>query len=108
MTGQQGLEGWPSDNDEPESKAEGLERWRSEIAWRFLRGEDEDFDYAEVDTSEKWDDVAGEERERMELWVEQDEERWILDSESESEPESEINEKQKSRKVEGQTGVQDF
>lgn len=77
----------PEDPEEvPQSKEEGEERWRYEMTMRFIRGEDEDFDYQEVDDYEEWDDVEA--REEQEKWFE------------EESPNEEGGE--------GNTGVQDF
>ncbi|KAL8920409.1 MAG: hypothetical protein Q9208_006290 [Pyrenodesmia sp. 3 TL-2023] len=75
------------------SKEEGRERWRELVEERFLRGEDEGFDYGGVDGGEEWDGVEVE-REREERWFEEEEE--------------EEEEGVKGKGLKGETGVQDF
>ena len=54
-----------SDPDERvKTLEEGWEKWQHLMGARFVRGEDEDFDYAEVDDNESFDDLAEEERVR--------------------------------------------
>jgi len=80
----------PEEEDEvPKSKEEGFERWKFGMTVRFLRGDDEDFDYGAVDGSDELDEV--ERREREESWFEGEEPEWV-------------DEAAKS----GETGVQDF
>jgi len=52
--------------DSPQSQEEGMEMWRKQMEWRFLKGADADFDYASVDNNEAYDDHAAEEREEEE------------------------------------------
>lgn len=59
---------------------------------RFLRGEDEEFEYKTVDESEEWDVV--ERRESEERWFESETPEWVGDEEG--------------RGTSGDTGVQDF
>jgi len=55
------------DKDEvPQSKEEGLEMWRKQMEWRFLKGGDTDFDYPDVDNNEAYDDHAVEDRDEEE------------------------------------------
>lgn len=55
------------DKDEgPTSKEEGLEMWRKQMEWRFLKGGDTDFDYSNVDNNEAYDDHTAEERDEEE------------------------------------------
>jgi len=55
------------DKDEvPQSKEEGLEMWRKQMEWRFLKGGDTDFDYSSVDNNEAYDDHTAEERDEEE------------------------------------------
>ncbi|CZT48408.1 uncharacterized protein RSE6_09094 [Rhynchosporium secalis] len=80
----------PEEDDEvPTTKENGLERWKFGMTLRFLKGDDEDFDYAPVDGSDELDDV--ERREREESWFEGEEPEWV-------------DEAGKS----GETGIQDF
>lgn len=81
----------PEDPDEvPRSKEEGLERWKFEMTLKFLKGEDQDFDYKEVDESEEWDIL--ESKEEQDNWIEDEEPSWVEGWE----------------KASGETGIQDF
>jgi hypothetical protein len=86
--------------DVPENKGEGTRRWQREMTLRFLRGEDDDFDYKRVDESDEWDDKVQEEREEQEKWFAEEEPSWLL-----GDNEGSGNEK---TMVEGETGIQDF
>lgn len=82
------------DKDEiPTSKEDGMARWRWEMEMRFLRGDDNDFDYSTVDDNEEWDDKAQEERDRQDEYFAQEEPSWNLEDD---------------RQPSGETGVQDF
>ncbi|MCJ1307970.1 hypothetical protein MMC25_001620 [Agyrium rufum] len=85
--------------DVPKNKEEGWIRWRMEMEMRFLRGGDEDFEYGDVDQSEKFDDWGLEEREAEEKWFEEEEPQWVEGNEVGVKGEESL---------EGQTGVQDF
>lgn len=61
---------------------------------KFLRGEDEDFDYRAVDENEEWDEV--ERRENEEKWFDEEEPEWVDDEEKAAEGTG------------GDTGIQDF
>ncbi|MCJ1410827.1 hypothetical protein MMC19_004913 [Ptychographa xylographoides] len=78
----------------PQTKEEGMQRWRKKMELRFLRGDDEEFDYSHVDNGEAFDDRGIEEREEEEKWFEAEEAQWASDTHE--------------GKVEGETGVQDF
>ncbi|KAF2085547.1 hypothetical protein K490DRAFT_75156 [Saccharata proteae CBS 121410] len=80
----------------PASKEEGMKRWRDDMGQRFLRGEDKDFDYAEVDESEEWDDRQLEEREKQEVYFDAETPTWIVD------------EKGAEKGPSCETGLQDF
>jgi len=80
----------PEDPDEiPRTKEDGFERWKFEMTMRFLRGDDPDFAYKEVDESEELDYI--ERRDAEERWFDEEEPDLIN-------PGGESNE----------TGVQDF
>jgi hypothetical protein len=82
------------DRDEvPDSKEEGMKRWKYEMEMRFLRGDDEDFEYADVDCSEEFDDRAEEEREELDEYLEGEEAGFVLED---------------GQEPKGETGVQDF
>lgn len=82
-------------DDEVKTKEEGLARWRDDMGQRFLRGEDRDFRYEEVDESEEWDDVQEEEREAQDKYFDDEDPSWIHSG-------------QGTPKITGETGVQDF
>jgi hypothetical protein len=73
----------------PPTKEEAWERWKYEMEQRFLRGDDEDFDYKTVDESEEYDDLEEENRNKFEKYLEEESPRWEMTPE-------------------GETGVQDF
>lgn len=79
----------PEDPDEiPKTKEEGLERWKFAMTIRFLKGEDPDFPYKEVDESDEWDTIESKEEE--ERWFDDEEPEWVGDDDA------------------GETGIQDF
>lgn len=83
----------PEDPDEvPKSKEDGFERWKFEMTIKFLKGEDQDFDYKEIDESEEWDVI--EIKEEEEKWFEDEEPEWVGE--------------EGSVVVGGETGIQDF
>jgi len=82
----------PEEPDEvPATKEEGFERWKTEMTLKFLRGEDQDFEYEAVDESEEWDSI--ERRESEERWFEEEEPEWVGEGDAVKR---------------GETGVQDF
>lgn len=84
----------PEDQDEiPEDKEEGFERWKFEMTLRFLRGDDGDFDYRDVDAGGEWDEI--ENRDVEERWFEDEEPEWVGEEDTEE-------------TVGGETGIQDF
>lgn len=88
----------PEDPDEvPQSKEEGFERWKFEMTLKFLRGDDQDFDYREVDTAEEYDEI--ENRELEEQWFEDEEPEWVGD---------EDEKEWATAGTGGETGIQDF
>jgi len=81
----------PEDPDEiPADKEEGMKRWKHEMTMRFLRGEDSDFNYKEVDEHDDWDVI--ESREAEDRWFDDEEPRWVDDD----------------HVHQGDTGIQDF
>lgn len=84
----------PEDLDEvPKNKEDGFERWKFEMTLKFLKGEDQDFDYKEVDESDAWDIIESKEEE--ERWFEDEEPEWI-------------GEEDGAHTFGGETGIQDF
>jgi hypothetical protein len=83
----------PEDPDEvPKTKEEGFERWKFEMTLKFLKGEDPDFDYKDVDESGEWDEI--ESKEEQERWFDEEEPEWVEEEGVET--------------VGGETGIQDF
>ncbi|KAK2750431.1 hypothetical protein FQN57_003911 [Myotisia sp. PD_48] len=83
----------------PVSKEEGIERWRQEMELRFVKGADDEFEYALVDECEDYDDWS----EEQEKYFDQEEPKWLVDqgSESSSSP-------SRQPELKGETGIQDF
>ena len=86
----------------PESREEGRSRWRAEMELRFVNGEDGDFDYKSVDHDESYDDRIIQERDLEEAWFDTEEPAWIESEKLGKE------DKQSSKQLSGQTGIQDF
>ncbi|KAF5139095.1 hypothetical protein E5D57_002884 [Metarhizium anisopliae] len=74
---------------EASTKEQGSELWREFLRERFIRGGDEDFDYAKVDGNEELDVVLR--RDEEDRWFDDEEPSWVGD-----------------RGAAGETGVQDF
>ncbi len=85
----------------PITKEEGQARWRKQMELRFLKGEDDDFDYSRVDQSEEWDDMVEERRVIEDRYFGQEKPNWISDS-------GESTDEACKRLVKGETGIQDF
>ncbi|KAL8818199.1 MAG: hypothetical protein Q9191_007993 [Dirinaria sp. TL-2023a] len=83
----------------PQDKEEGLQRWRKQMELMFLRGEDPDFNYPNVDDSEEFDDRGIEDREAEEDWFDREEPQWTISDCESSTP---------AHALTGETGVQDF
>ncbi|KAL2852200.1 coiled-coil domain-containing protein-domain-containing protein [Aspergillus pseudodeflectus] len=82
------------DRDEiPGSKEEGEETWRWEMTMRFLRGEDEEFDYTTVDGNEEFDDLT----EELDKYFDDEEPEWLVEGEGDV-----------KERLQGETGIQDF
>ncbi|EFW16310.1 hypothetical protein D8B26_006010 [Coccidioides posadasii str. Silveira] len=77
----------------PATREEGKERWRSEMELRFLRGADQDFDYATVDECDDYDDQS----EEQEKYFDEEEPEWLVETDENGNP-----------RLQGETGVQDF
>ena len=77
----------------PATKDEAYAQWREAMEWRFMSGEDRDFDYTTVDDNESMDDRKQ---------IDQDEEDAYFDSEEPTwDHEDDVE-------LQGETGVQDF
>lgn len=84
------------DKDEvPMSKEEGRAWWVDEMTQRFLRGDDDDFDYNAVDGNDKFDDPE-EERDIQDAYFDSMESDFDSDGEG------------KEKVLQGETGIQDF
>ena len=77
----------------PLSREEGEERWRTQMEMRFVRGDDADFDYGDVDEADEYD-APEEAWEVQQRWFEGEEESSATDV--------------KGAELEGETGIQDF
>lgn len=73
-------------------KEHGLELWKMFLEDRFVKGDDQDFDYGKVDEDDSLDSF--ERDEEQERWFEDEEPGWVADEQG------------KGRA--GETGVQDF
>ncbi|KIW04481.1 uncharacterized protein PV09_04240 [Verruconis gallopava] len=80
-------------DDVPQSKEEGFRTWKYEMEMRFLRGDDDDFDYDAVDNNELFDDKAEEERVELDKYLADEEPEFILEH---------------GQEPQGETGIQDF
>lgn len=90
----------------PKDKDEGQSRWRWEMERRFVMGLDDDFEYSGVDTNPEFDDRVVEEREAEEKWFDQETPNFVHHDLDESDVA--LDQEHAARKLEGQTGVQDF
>ena len=92
----------------PKTKEEGLTQWEDFLRERFIRGEDEDFDYGLVDGEEEFD--ALERTEREEAWFDEESPGWVGDGDGDGDGED--VDMERDRRVErvlvGETGIQDF
>jgi len=78
-------------DQQPETKAEGMQIWQRIMTQRFMNGHDTDFDYTTVDMNEDYDDL--------------DEETRIAEDKYYGD---QLEEYVESETVTGQTGIQDF
>ncbi|KAK0633757.1 coiled-coil domain-containing protein-domain-containing protein [Immersiella caudata] len=84
------------------TKAQGREQWEAFLRERFVRGEDEDFEYGRVDLEEEYDVLERSERE--EAWFDEETPEWVgEDADEEGERGA-----RPERILTGETGVQDF
>jgi Coiled-coil domain containing protein (DUF2052) len=79
-------------DDVPQNKDEGWSRWKYEMEMRFLRGDDDDFEYETVDDNQAYDDREEEDRQELEKYLDDEEPNWVTDGKT----------------PQGETGVQDF
>ncbi|KAF7118796.1 hypothetical protein CNMCM5793_008421 [Aspergillus hiratsukae] len=84
------------DADEiPTSKEEAEKLWHWEMTMRFLKGEDSDFDYTQVDENDEYDDWT----EEQERYFEDEEPEWVVEGTDDGDIKSHLQ---------GETGIQDF
>ena len=89
------------------TKEEGIEQWQMFLRERFVRGGDEDFEYAQVDHEDAYDVI--EQREQELAWFEDEEPEWASDEGSPGhEGKAEDVRGRVERMLEGETGIQDF
>ena len=88
----------------PLTREEGAQKWKMEMELRFLKGEDGDFDYGEVDVNEVYDDHRTAERDAEERWFDEEEPQWTYKGKEADDGQS----PGKTSDLVGQTGVQDF
>ena len=81
--------------DMPTSKEEGAACWKDEMTQRFLRGDDTDFDYKEVDRNDKYNDPE-EERDIQEAYFDSMSSDYDTDGEG------------KEKVLTGETGILDY
>ncbi|RMZ75300.1 hypothetical protein DV738_g5560, partial [Chaetothyriales sp. CBS 135597] len=89
-----------AESEGPANKDEGYAMWRWEMEARFIRGDDDDFDYDGVDNNDQYDDRALEEQETQDRYFDEQEPEFVL---SDAGPEG-----PKYRQLQGETGLQDF
>ena len=103
----------PEEEDEvPKNREEGMERWKFTMTIKFLRGEDRDFDYRDVDESEEFDVLEA--REEEERWFEDEDPEWVEDESGEDVTGDVVGNKRGNGEKKifeatgGETGIQDF
>jgi hypothetical protein len=84
----------------PKTRDEGKAQWEEYLRDRFIRGEDDDFDYALVDEDEEYDVLEREDRE--EAWFEEEDPGWASTSGDEE------GGRRAEKVLRGETGIQDF
>ncbi|KAL2157953.1 hypothetical protein VTH06DRAFT_5008 [Thermothelomyces fergusii] len=82
----------------PRTREEGRAQWEAYLRDRFIRGGDDDFDYALVDGDEEYD--VFERADREEAWFEDEEPQWATSDEE--------GEGGREKILQGETGIQDF
>lgn len=86
--------------DQPvENKEQGQEQWRAFLEHRFVHGRDDEFDYKAIDNNDDLDVMSRKDAE--DAWFDDEEPSWVEDGQT---PDAAMEE----RKLEGETGVQDF
>lgn len=80
-----------NEEDRPKTQQQGLDQWKEVMEHRFLRGEDDEFDYSMVDMNEEYDDRDEETRRMEELYFGEQDEEFVGEGEKT-----------------GETGIQDY
>lgn len=92
---------------QPETRAEGRERWDGFLRRRFVLGRDDDFDYRAVDENDDLDTL--ERREIEDAWFDDEDPDWVSDSAAEDRAAGGGEEmRRREKRLEGETGIQDF
>lgn len=99
------------DEEAPTTREAGREAWVAFLRERFVRGEDEDFEYALVDGDEGLDGMEA--RDREEAYFDEEEPEWADDSdddydEDDNNSNGETRPKKRERVLMGETGIQDY
>ncbi|KAI0385089.1 coiled-coil domain-containing protein-domain-containing protein [Hypomontagnella monticulosa] len=88
----------------PETREEGRERWDDFLRRRFVLGRDDDFDYRAVDENDELDVL--ERREQEDAWFDDEDPGWASDAAEDQGGGG--GGKSGEKKLEGETGIQDF
>ena len=88
----------------PESREQGRGRWNDFLRRRFVLGRDEDFDYRPVDENDDYD--ALERREEEDRWFNDEDPAWAGEEGGGDGGGGRLG--AHDRKLEGETGIQDF
>ncbi|KAJ5238883.1 hypothetical protein N7468_003502 [Penicillium chermesinum] len=86
----------PEDSEDiPATKEIGLEEWKWEMGFRFVQGNDREFDYKTVDENDEYDDW----NEELDQRLEDVEEEWIV---------GDLRGEEARAMAKGETGIQDY
>ncbi|KAI6089155.1 coiled-coil domain-containing protein-domain-containing protein [Hypoxylon rubiginosum] len=88
---------------QPETREEGRGRWDDFLRRRFVLGRDDDFDYRAVDENDDFDVM--ERREQEDAWFDDEDPDWASDF---VEDQADVEKALREKKLEGETGIQDF
>ena len=83
---------------QPTTKEEAKEQWEEFLRDRFIHGRDEDFEYAKVDENDEYDVL--ERKDQEDAWFEDEDPGWASEGDGGGVG--------SERRIEGQTGIQDF
>lgn len=90
----------------PETKEEARARWEEFLRDRFVHGGDEEFEYARVDENDEFDVL--ERKDQEDAWFDDEDPGWASEEGGEREEDEVGVGGGRERKIEGQTGIQDF